>query len=271
MKCEKINELIPDFISGNLDSKTRMQIENHLGECAECKQAINEVDIVWSKLAEIPQEEPGPQVRTRFYSMLEEYRRELNHHPVKVSRIEKLSEWVEKFWPRRPVFQLGLAAAFMIFGIVIGLRINYGFRYQGDIAELREEVHEMRQMVTSSLLDQSSAVERLHGLSMSSYVNDPDEQFLSLLLVTLNSDPNINVRLAAVNALRTFCDNQWVRTELASSLSNQASPLVQISLIDLLVEVREQGALEVLRAVANDQKSIEEVKKRAKWGINQII
>ena len=271
MNCEKINELIPDYISGNLDSKTRMHIENHLEECANCKQAINEVELVWSKLAEIPQEEPGPQVRTRFYSMLEEYRHEPDYTPAKVSWNEKLSEWLEKFWPRRPVFQLGVAAAFMIFGIVIGLQINYGFRYQGDIAQLREEVHEMRQLVTNSLLDQSSAIERLHGLSMSRFVNDPDEQFLSLLFVTLNSDQNINVRLAAVGALHTFCDNPWVRTELVNSLSNQTSPLVQISLIDLLVEVREKGALEVLRAMANDQKSIEEVKKQARWGINQII
>jgi len=271
MNCEKIKELIPDYIIGNLDSKTRLQIEEHLSKCNGCKQVIEEVNLVWSKLAQIPQEEPGPQVRTRFYSMLEEYRRELDYSPVKVSWNDKLVEWLEKLWPRRPVFQLGVAAAFLVFGIVIGLRINYGFRNQGEMAQLREEVHEIRQLVTNSLLDQSSAIERLHGLSMSRFVKDPDEQFLSLLLVTLNSDPNINVRLAAVNALRTFCDSPWVRTELANSLSNQTSPLVQISLIDLLVEVREQGSLEVLRALIDDQKSIEEVKKRAKWGINQII
>ncbi|MFC1692327.1 zf-HC2 domain-containing protein [Candidatus Latescibacterota bacterium] len=271
MNCEKINKLIPDYISGNLDSKTRLQIDSHITECASCKQSIKEVELVWSKLAQIPQEEPGPQVRTRFYSMLEDYRRELDYSPVKVSWNDKLVEWLEKLWPSRPVFQLGAAVAFMMFGIVIGLRVNYGFRYQGDIAQLREEVHEMRQMVTSSLLDQSSAVERLHGLRMSSYVKDPDEQFLSLLLVTLNSDPNINVRLAAVNALRVFCDSPWVRTELTNSLSSQTSPLVQISLIDLLVEVREQGAFAVFSALIDDQKSIEEVKKRAKWGINQII
>ena len=271
MKCKKIQELIPDYISGNLDSKNRVQIDKHISECTGCKQEIEKTNLVWEKLAQIPQEEPGPALRDRFYSMLEEYCHGHDKAPVKLSRNEKLSELLERFLPQRPYFQLGIAAVFLIFGIVIGQRMDLGVGSNGEISQIKEEVMEIRQMVTLSLLNQSSAIERLRGLTMSRQVSDPDEPFLSLLLLTLNFDSNVNVRLAAVDALNMYCDNEWVRTELIKSLSHQRSPLVQISLIDLLVEIREQKALEVLRALSKDQQSIEAVQKRARWGINQII
>ena len=271
MKCKRIRELIPDFVSGNLDSKTRSQIEEHISNCTGCKQEIEDLNLVWSRLAQIPQEEPGPAVRDRFYSMLETYRHGLNNAPARSSWNVKLGELLESFRPQRPIFQLGVAVVFLIFGIVIGQRMDPGPGTNGEMAELKEEVREMRQMVTLSLLNQSSAAERLHGLTMSRKVTDPNEEFMSLLLLTLNSDTNVNVRLAAVDALQVYCDNPWVRNELVKSLSRQTSPLVQISLIDLLAEIREQKALDVLRALINDQQSIEAVKKRARWGINQII
>ena len=272
MKCEMFTELIPDYLAGYLDSDTKDQIASHIKECSKCKHELEQFETTWEKLGELPENEPGPALRENFYSMLDTYQHGMNHsRRPGLSWHEKLGQLLDAVWPKQPAFQMGISLLLMVSGLMAGLSIKNGEFSREEFAEMKDEIRETRQLVTLSLLNQSSAIERLHGLSMSSYVKDPDEQFFSLLLVTLNSDPNINVRLAAVNALRTFCDNPWVRTELANSLPNQTSPLVQISLIDLLVEVREQGALAVLRALIDDQKSIEEVKKRAKWGINQII
>ena len=271
MDCEKIKKLIPDYIIGNLNPKTKLQVDDHIAECTGCKQEIEDMNCVWSKLEQIPEEEPRPEIRRRFYSMLETYSHGLNYSSEKVSWSDKINTWVEKFLPRRPVFQLGIITAMLIVGMVTGFQLNNSYRTQGEIVQLKDEVREMRQVVTNSLLNQYSAVERIQGLTMSRNIKDPDEQFLSLLLLILNSDPNVNVRLAAVNALSRFTDNSWARTELARSLSLQESPLVQISLIDLLVEIREQRALGVLRTIINDQRSMEEVKKHARWGMQNII
>ena len=129
----------------------------------------------------------------------------------------------------------------------------------------------MREMVTNALSNQSSAIERLQGLTMCRQISDPDKQFLSLLLLTLNADSNVNVRLAAVDALKKYSDDLWVRNELVKSLSLQTSPLVQISMIELLADIREQKALDIFRTLINDQQSIEAVKNRARWGIQQMI
>ena len=129
---------------------------------------------------------------------------------------------------------------------------------------------DMRQLVTLSLLNQSSANERLRGVYMSRDIAEPDDKFLSALVSTLNSDPNVSVRLAAVDALHQFSDFPEVRTDLVTSLPGQTSPLVQISLIDTLVRLRERRALDAFKTIAEDPRSIEPVKKRARMAISTI-
>ena len=57
----------------------------------------------------------------------------------------------------------------------------------------------------------------------------------------LDSDPNVNVRLAALDALRPMATRPDARPRLVAAVATQESPLVQLSLIDLLLE--SDGAL----------------------------
>ena len=171
----------------------------------------------------------------------------------------------------KPAFQLALALLCLTAGFLIGRKIDYTAHPTNEIAQLRNEIMEMRQMVSLSLLNQPSSSERLRGVSWSYRVHQPAEQLLFALLNTLNSDPNVNVRLAAVDALYLFCDNEKTRNELIQSLAKQPSPLVQIALIDLLVEIREKKSLDALRNLIEDQKINQSVKQRAEWGIKQLI
>ena len=271
MKCEEIKKVLPDYLSSTMDSKTRKKIDEHISECTGCRQEVDAMSHIWSKLEQIPQEEPGSAVRSRFYSMLDAYKFGMNNAPGKKSLSDKLNGWLAGWWPRQPVFQLGIAVAVMIFGILIGIRINYGTTSKNEIVQLKEEMSEMRQLVTLSLLTRSSAIERLQGVTMSRHLVNPDERHLSALVNTLNSDPNVNVRLAAVNTLSQFSDTLWVRNELVESLSHNQSPLVQIYLIDLLAELREQQAFEVLKTLIDNPETMEPVKKRARLVMEKII
>ncbi len=125
-------------------------------------------------------------------------------------------------------------------------------------------------MVTISLLKQQSASERLKGVSWSSQVSRPDPEFLSTLMHTLNYDPNVDVRLAAVDALLRFAAHPAVKEGLVRSLPKQDSPLVQISLIDLLVQLHERQSIDVLRQLTNDVSQNEQVRQRARWGLQKL-
>jgi HEAT repeat protein len=86
----------------------------------------------------------------------------------------------------------------------------------------------------------------------------------------LNRDPNVNVRLAAVDALYLFYDHPEVKEGLIHSLAGQTSALVQMSLVNLLVEIRERRAVEALERLIQDQNLNPKVKKRAEMGLTQL-
>ena len=138
------------------------------------------------------------------------------------------------------------------------------------MAGLKGEVDDMRRIVAVSLLKQASPSERLRGVSWSARIDRPGDEIIQTLLETLDNDPNVNVRLAAVDALYLFYDHPEVKEGLLGSLAGQTSPLVQMSLINLLVEIRERRAAEALRRLIQDEKLNPKVKKRAELGLVQL-
>jgi HEAT repeat protein len=93
---------------------------------------------------------------------------------------------------------------------------------------------------------------------------------LSALITTLNRDPNINVRLASLDALEKFASNGTVRKALVDSLSMQNSPLVQIALIDALVHMRDTEAAKPLQRLSRDAAVNVSVRQRAEWGFEKL-
>ena len=121
-----------------------------------------------------------------------------------------------------------------------------------------------------SLLQQQSASERLRGVSWAYQVEPPDTAVLTALLAAVNHDPNVNVRLAAVDALRPFASSPGARNAAIEALSRQTSPIVQVALIDLLVDLKEKSAEQALRSVASDSAADAGVRERAHWALETL-
>ena len=77
---------------------------------------------------------------------------------------------------------------------------------------------------------------------------------VAALFTRLLEDPNVNVRLAALEALRPTANRADHRGRLVAAVSRQESPLVALSLIDLLIESGTPAARHDLeQLLANDQ------------------
>ena len=100
----------------------------------------------------------------------------------------------------------------------------------------------MRQLVTLSLLQQQSAAERLRGVTWAYQTESSDMEVLGALLRTINTDPHVNVRLAAIDAVRNFSNSPVARRGLVQALPKQTSPLAQIALVDALVDLKQADA-----------------------------
>ena len=274
MTCQQITELFPDYLLGNLNEAAATEMQSHLDSCAACQKEAESLRAIWTKLGSLPSEQPSEALRPRFYAMLEAYQQGLQHSHSAPRLRDVVNGWLERWWPKQPAFQFAFAVMLLIVGLFIGNRLNAPAappRDSGELVTLRNELPRLRELMTLTLLKQESPSERLQGVSWVQNMDKPDKELLSALLHRLDYDPNINVRLAAVDALYLFVNQPLVRQGLIQSLSRQTSPLVQIALIDLIVQMREKQATAALKQLMMDEKINTEVKQRAEWGIQQLL
>lgn len=270
MTCSQLHELIPDYLAGSLARDAQEEAAAHLVTCASCQKEAASLNETWARLGRLPEEQPSPALRPRFYAMLEAYERDLQREAVAPSLRERNNTRLERWWPKRPAWQLAVAGAFMLLGIFLGARLTSGNHSASEIVQLRSEVQSMQQMVALSLLQQPSPSDRLAGVSWVHQMESPDQKVLTVLLQTLNEDPNVNVRLAAAEALSLYGNEASVRDGIAASLPRQTSPLVQIRLIKLLVELREKNAHAALQQLMQNERLNQDVRKQAEIGLKEL-
>jgi len=270
MTCDRIQERFADFLTGELEESARREVQDHIAACAACRTELEQLTATWARLDLLPAEQPSGRVRAGFYEMLERYKEGLDGRRPEPRLVRRFAAWWDRAWLRKPAFAAALALVLLVVGIGAGYRIRGGSGVR-EMAALRGEVRDIRQTMALSLLSQPSAVERLQGVNYTQRVDRPDNRTLAALFETLNSDPNVNVRLAAVDALYLFRDAQGVKESLAASLAGQQAPLVQIALIDLLVEVRETHAADSLKALIASGELDPAVKQRAEQGLKELI
>jgi anti-sigma factor RsiW len=267
MRCEEVRDQFTDYVSGQIEEPARSAIGQHLAACEGCRNETEDLKKLWTTLGSIPETEPGPELRSRFHIMLEAYRQGMDNAPQQKwwhGWYSRLTGW----WPPQPALQLGFALALLILGVVIGRQFQVvstvpAVAPAAEVAELRAELSQTRQLVAISLMQQQSANDRLRGVNWSYQLQQPGMEILTALLDALMHDPNVNVRLATIDALRQFGDQPVVRLGVVEAMARQESPMVQIALIDLAVDLREKESVPALRKLTEDQTVNETVRERA--------
>jgi len=271
MRCEDVRKHSADYLAGTLDDTIRRDVDLHLMECGSCRNELADMKRTWALLGGIPQEEPSSELTARFYDMLETEKEKTALHRDETSLPKPSENVVNWVVPKRALYQAAAAVIVLLFGFSSGVMFGKTGTNGVEVIALKEEMNEMRQLLTVALLGQGTTVDRLRGVTLSSQVSNADDRVIESLLKTMNADPNVNVRLAAVEAIRRYSDRPWVRAEAVESLAIQESPLVQISLIELLTDIGEKEAVTTFEELIEDEKTMEPVRKRARMGIERII
>jgi hypothetical protein len=274
MMCERIREQIPEVLAGRLDAAAREKLIDHLETCSGCRAEVAELGVVWRGLETMAEPEPSPAMRARFLETLHAYQEGFQEAQRKLTYQAPKPGWWAGFLPARPVWQAAFAAALIVASGLGGRYLlaprNAEPPANPEIAQLRNQVESLRQLVALSLLQEQSPSSRLRGVGYSYQMSQPDQQVQQALLHTVNHDTNVNVRLSAVDALAKFAGNPEVRRALVDSLPVQDSPLVQIALIDLLVQLNERGSTPALLKLSQDKDTNDAVRQRAVAAIEKL-
>lgn len=289
MRCDDIDAHLADLLGGELRGPAFEALRRHLSGCPSCRRQAEGTLETWQLLGEIPgQPVHTAALRARFERALDEGtiasgspaatsldggRPRLEHldqERVAAARPKASHEPPAGRWTARwqvPAFQAVAAGLLLLVGVVIG---RQSAAQPTEIGAMREELRDLRQTVTLSLMQQQSASERLRGVSWSNQVESPDEAVVAALLEMMMHDPNVNVRLSSIDALKRFADQRQVRGAAVEALTDAPSPLVQVALIDFVVELNVRDAVATLQRLSNDAGVNEAVRTRAARGVRQL-
>jgi hypothetical protein len=271
MTHEQARELFSSYVISGADPEANSECRAHLAECSQCREEWKSVRGAWDAMEELPDMEPSHEMRTRFYQMLEAYEAGRREN-MTAARPARQGFWS---WLQQPAFQFAAGVAMLALGVAIGHYALAGGAAAGhgsqEVAQLRGEVQNMRQLVTLSLLQQQSAADRLQGVTWSYRVPASDTEVLSALLNTVNHDASIDVRLSAVDALKAMSGASPVaRRGLVQALAKQTSPLVEVAIVDALVDMREKQAVNAIESQLAKPDLEPTVRKRFETAVRQL-
>jgi hypothetical protein len=276
MNCERIREQLPECLAGALDKAAREHVIEHLEGCSSCRADLADLGTVWRGMDAMNAPEPDRSMRMRFLETLEAYKAGLEQavpQPINplapMTPPRRRAKWLA-WWPTQPALQMAFAAALLLGGVLVGRWQAAPRQANPEIAALEAQVEGLRQMVSLSLLQQQSAGDRLRGVSFSEQVAQPDAELEKQLLHMVTHDPNVNVRLSAVDALQKFSAKAEVRRALIDAIPMQESPLVQTALVDLLTQWNDRDAVAALRDLSRNDRTDPIVRRRATLAVEKL-
>jgi len=248
-----------DYLDGNLTGELKDFVTKHIEKDGRWKHEFGKLKELSTLMDNSIELTPDPSLRAEFEKMLAEEIAVASTKPA-----AKTIHWSSpKMW-----MQIAASVAILVVGVLVGNKFNADSQQQ-ELTALRLEMEATKQLVLSSLGNQSAS-SRIGAVNASYQMNAMDDDIVNALINTMNTDGNANVRLAAVDALTEFADEENVRKALISALATQDKAVVQIALINLMVRLKEERAIQPMQQIIQDENSIEVVKDEANYGVFKL-
>lgn len=264
MRKEEFELLALDYLRETLLKNEREAFEKLLNDDNFNKQ-FEKFKEVWEMMDGIEVPEPSHAMDSAFFSALNH---ELDEQQKKGFPLKKhLNDLLN--WLMKP--QLAYGILFLV--IVGGYFWNKGETTNGYMEKglVDSETEQVREKLVLTLLEQNSANKRLEGVSEANKIGKVDDQVINALLRTLNRDPNVNVRLAAIESLTNYVEHPKVRQGLIQSIPNQESPIIQVTLANLMLALEEKKSIAPFKQLLKKPELDTTVKKKIEKTIKSII
>ena len=272
MECKDYRDQFTALLTDSIHQKERSEIENHLAGCAECRKEFEAARKIWDLMGEIPQPEPSPSMRTNFDVMLNNFKEEsvAKRNPVG-EWINRMREYLSLQAQPRLAFSLLLVAAGLIGGYLLHQPGQSSIAYNKQIDTLTSQVSQMKEVMMLTLLNDPSASQRMRAVSYTEEISNVDLKVIGALFTTLNGDPNVNVRLATLDALVKLADEPKVREGLVRCIDLQESPLMQSAIADAMVKLQEKSSVMSLKKLLGKKGLNQMVKTNIEKSIQKLI
>lgn len=114
-KCNGFRDLMADALSGEILPDDRRRLQEHLRNCASCRQEFSELESVLMQVKDMPRPEPDQEFWGRYMDRLEGRLDEMERGDNPASR----AQWLRMRSWRRLIVPL-TAAALLVIGVLVG-------------------------------------------------------------------------------------------------------------------------------------------------------
>jgi hypothetical protein len=270
MKREHYDDLFTDYINKQLPAADKAALEQHIAGCPVCAEELQAMQQVWNAMGQVTVPEPSADMPYRFNAMLANYKASVTEQ---VTIWDRLKEQWQQLWQLQPRWPMAYNLAIMVIGLSLGFWFLRSTKSaDGEkIQALASQVHELKQTMMLSLLENPSASERIRGVSYTSEIKHADKEVIDALLATLNNDPNVNVRLSTLDALAGLANHPEVREGLVKSITEQDSPLLQSAIADVMLKLQEKSSVNSFKKLLKQKNLDQGVKQKIKQTISRLI
>ena len=196
-------------------------------------------DKLWAALGDLPRGEPSAHLRRRFYTQL--------HDAASRRWTRRLADW----FGMRPLGGLATAALCLVIGFGFARVVDLPGQETSRLATLEQSVALLqRELILDRLQDASVSI-RLKGVLEAGEVAATDQHVAMALLDRATKDSSLSVRSAAIDALGSRLGSGEIGKGLMSMLSSSESPIVQLSLVDLVLRNGDAEQIRQLQELAD--------------------
>jgi hypothetical protein len=178
MNCEECKDLITISVYGDLTPEAQKQLKAHLCNCSGCATIYERSE----KLSDINNQKDSISLPDK----------EKSWQIISSKALKKKRSWVESFVMQKPVFQYSFVLLLLIAGFAIGYFIRSDGLKGSQLAQLQEEIGQIREITAASLLRQESLNMKLRDIGMSTTLAQSDGIPIEYLFRTWIGDSKVN-------------------------------------------------------------------------------
>jgi len=278
MECRELTEFAVSGLLGEVDEKSRREMDAHLSDCSDCREEFAKIEAAWDALGRDPDLQVSSDFRHRSLELLEE---------------EMVRRRVREFRPRRRWVAVAAQAAAILVAAAIGWALrrpaspapaanqplegtlsNVTYRQPDadgkvavsfDVTRHKTVLGRPEDPAVATLLaylvsqgtrtagERSQAIE-LVSSQYGTGSKPVSPEIVRALTTTLRHDQNPGVRKKAADALAAFPIVPEIRSAFLEALASDSNPAVRLVAVDALAASAKQ---------APDARTIESLRERA--------
>jgi len=238
------------------------EMQQYIEANPELVKELAFIDAFWQQDS---QELPSNELDKRFYKMLLQAQtaqqsietNQVVNQPQQNSIFTGVKNWLSAS-SIKPFAQFATLALVFFLGFNANQTSNGVSQQKQNLAantgieNLQQEVSSLSAMLALSMLDKSSAAERLTGVAYSQQTDLTDPLLMKTLMSTLEHDRSTAVKLAIINTLNHLPDISEHESQILAFAIKENNTLVKIELCSLLLNIGSQATKNELLKTLNE-------------------